>query len=284
MSLPSWHGATSMAPADLVEATLELHWAAQYIASAGQTFSEQRPDDSHRAMTWDAKMRAFVGEPFAGAYPFRAALRPEDLTLLLIDRTGGELGSLPLAGKTREEGFEWLSLGMATYLGGAPPRLERPDYDMPQHPVADRARFSIDQAAALDALTSIFGTAAELLEEIAAAETGASAVRCWPHHFDIATLITVESDEEGLATRTVGVGMAPSGGGYDHWYWYVSPWPSPDKGRLPSLSGAGSWHTDGWTGAVLTAEEIHDLDPAERAGAVRAFIDEAVAAARTALA
>ena len=64
-----------MAPADLVEATLELHWAAQYIASAGQTFSEQRPDDSHRAMTWDAKMRAFVGEPFAGAYPFRYAPR-----------------------------------------------------------------------------------------------------------------------------------------------------------------------------------------------------------------
>lgn len=284
MSMPSWHGATSMAPTALVEATRELHWAVQYIASAGQTFSEERPDDSHRAMTWDAKMRAFVGEPFAGPYPFRTALRPEDLTLLLIDRTGGELGSLPLAGMTREEGFEWLSLGMATYLGGAPPRLERPDYDLPPHPVGDHARFSVDQAPALDALTSIFGTAAELLGEIAAAESGASVVRCWPHHFDIATLLTIESDDEGRATRTVGVGMAPSGGGYDHWYWYVSPRPSPDAARLPALSGAGSWQTDGGTGAVLTAEEIHDLDPAERAGAVRAFVDEALAALRAALA
>ena len=283
MSVPTWPGATSVAPNALVDATLELHWAAQYIASAGQTFSEERADDSHRAMMWDAQLRAFVGEPFAGPYPFRAALRPEDLTLLLIDRTGSELGSLPLAGKTREEGFEWLSLGMATYRGGAPPRLERPEYDMPDHPVRDHARFSADQASALDALTSIFGTAAELLETVVAAEPTASAVRCWPHHMDIATLLTFASDDEGRATKTVGLGMAPSGGGYDHWYWYVSPWPAPEMDRLPSLSGAGSWHTSGWTGAVLTAQEIHDLEPDARAETVRAFVDEALAAARKAL-
>ncbi|MCH7531340.1 MAG: hypothetical protein IIB36_06180 [Gemmatimonadetes bacterium] len=104
----AWTRLGAVAPADLTNATLELHWAAQFIAAAGQSFAEPREDDSHRAMTWDASRREFMGEPFAGAYPFRVGLRPADLTLLLLDQTDEPLGSLPLAGKTREEGHEWL--------------------------------------------------------------------------------------------------------------------------------------------------------------------------------
>lgn len=283
MSFPSWSGVARLPPSELGEATLQLHWAAQYVASAGQTFAEPRPDDSHRAMSWDPRLRAFIGDPFAGVYPFRTALRPEDLTLLLIDRTGGELGSLPLAGKPREEGFEWLSLGVATYLGGAPPMLARPEYDMPDHPVRERMPFSTDQSAALEVLTSIFGAAATLLEDVREEHPGASPVLCWPHHFDIATLLTLESDDTGQATRTIGVGMAPSGGGYAHWYWYVNMWPAPEATSLPTLGGPGAWHTDGWIGAVLTSEEILRVEADRRSDVVKAFVDAGIEAAVRAL-
>jgi hypothetical protein len=85
MNPDTWATATSVAPNDLTEATLQLHWATQFVAASGQTFAEPKDDDSHRAMIWDRDLRAFVGEPFAGAYPFRVAVRPEDLTLMLID-------------------------------------------------------------------------------------------------------------------------------------------------------------------------------------------------------
>lgn len=278
-----WIRATAVAPEDLTEATLQLHWAVQFIASAGQTFVEPRPDDSHRSMTWSPSLRAFVSEPFAGPYPFRVAVRPRDLTLLLVGREDDELGVLPLAGRTRAEGYEWLSLGMATYLGGAPPAIERPEYDMPEHPVSSDQPFSAGMDDALSALERLYAGAAAQLEEVVSSRDDASTVRVWPHHFDIATLVTVEEDTEGNATKTVGVGVAPMGGGYEEWYAYVSPWPAPDASTLQDLSGEAYWHTDGWTGAVLRGSDIAAADPGDRASMMDAFIAESMTAAISAL-
>jgi hypothetical protein len=36
----------------------------------------------------------------------------------------------------------------------------------------------------------------------------------------------------------------------------VSPWPCPDAGDLPRLAGGGSWHTEGFTAAVLRGSEL----------------------------
>lgn len=279
----AWIRATAVAPAGLREATVQLHWATQYIASAGQTFVEPRPDDSHRSMTWSKELRSFVSEPFAGPYPFRVAVRPADLTLLLVGRENDELGTLPLAGKTRNDGYDWLALGMATYLGGAPPTIERPEYDMPEHPVMDRAPFSAGLEDELAALEAMFTAAAELLEEITSARDDASRVRVWPHHFDIATLITIEADDDGRATKTVGVGVAPMGGGYDEWYGYVSPWPSPDADALPELESPAFWHTEGWTGAVLPGSDIASASPEAREAVVRDYVNDAIGKAESAL-
>lgn len=277
-----WEMISEVRPENLVDGSLEMHWAAQYVAAMGQTFVEERSDDSHRAMTWDSTGRMFVGEPFAGAYPFRVALRPEDLTLLLIDRTDEALGSLPLAGKTRDEGFEWLSIGMATYLGGSPPRIGRPDWTMPDHAVRSGEPFSTSNDADRRTLAALYGTAADLIGEIVSDRDDASTIRCWPHHFDIATLITLETDESGDAAKTIGIGMAPMGGGYDNWYWYVSPWPYPDESALPDLA-RGEWQTIGWTGAVLMGEVIAALPAEDRESAVRSFLAEAVDASIRAL-
>lgn len=278
----TWSIVGSVDPTDLADSSLELHWAAQVVASAGQTFVEPRPDDSHRAMRWDFGQRALVGDPFAGGYPFRVALRPADLTLVLLDRTGEALGSLPLAGTTREDAYEWLGIGLATYMGHLP-RLERPEYEMPGHPVASGLAFASGHERELGVLSALYGSAAELLEEFVSTHPGASPVRCWPHHFDMATRITLERDRQGTATKTVGVGLAPRGSGYQSWYWYVTPWPYPDAADLPGIVGPGSWHTDGWTGAVLTAEELLAADEAFREAMVRKFLDVSVEAAITAV-
>lgn len=279
-----WGTLGSVRPAQLTDATVELHWAVQFVASAGQSYAEAREDDSHRAMTWDADRNAFVSAPFEGAYPFRVGVRPEDLTLVLLDRTGEALGSLPLSGTTRDEGYEWLTLGLATYMGGAPSRIERPEYQMPSHTVADGGAFSSDHENERRALTALYGSAASLLEELTSTREDTSPVLCWPHHFDIATLITVETDDGGGAAKTVGAGMAPMGGGYDNWYWYVTPWPSPEPQALPLLRGPGAWHTEGWTGAVLKGEDLVATDEGLRKAVVQNFLDVSIEAAIASLA
>jgi hypothetical protein len=97
-----------------------------------------------------------------------------------------------------------------------------------------------------------------------------SPVRCWPHHFDIATQI-------GSADRSIGVGMSPGDGSYPQPYFYVSPSPYPDVSTLSPL-GSGSWHTQGWVGAVLTGEEI--LPKTDQQRFVEDFMQEAISKLR----
>ena len=274
----AWARLAAVAPTDLANATLELHWATQFIAAAGQSFAEPREDDSHRGMTWHASRRGFVGEPFAGKYPFRVGLRPADMTLQLLDRTDEPLGSLPLAGKTLEDGYEWMMSGLANYMGRLP-EIVRPDFDLPSHAVQNGARFSDGQQNELATLSGLYESAAALQGEIAAGHESASEVRCWPHHFDIATLVTVEQAEDAEASKTIGIGMSPSGGDPDGWYWYVTPWPYPDADALPALDGPGGWHTEGWVGAVLSGHEVVAADEAFREAVVRKFVDVSVGAA-----
>lgn len=283
VSGPGWDAALTFAPGDLVDTALELHWAAQLIASAGQTFAEPRDDDSHRAMSWDPALGAFIGADFAGPYPFRLALRPADLALVLLDRSDGTLSVFELAGRSRQEAYDWLALGMATYRGGAPPVIERPEYDMPEHPVGEDAAFSQDRGEELAALTALYSSTASVLTRLYGDLDEASDVRCWPHHFDIATLLTLHAADDAEESRTIGVGLAPMGGGYDTWYLYVTPWPYPEPDELPELGRDGRWHTEGWTGAVLPGVEVMGFEPAERGERIQSFLEDATAAARTLL-
>jgi hypothetical protein len=283
MKLDRWDRIASVAPGDLADAVLELHWATQLVAAAGQTFVTPRGDDSHRAMTWDGTLDGFLGEAFAHGYPFRLGLRVHDLTLHLLDRTDATLGVLPLGGASLDDAYVWLRTGLSQYMGGTGPQIERPEFRPPEHAVGAGARFSTGLGKELGVLAALYGGAAEILDGLAGSTPGASPVRCWPHHFDIATLITLPGATIGDGVRTVGVGMAPMGGGYDTWYWYVTPWPYPDADALPALDPPARWHTEGWTGAVLRGTDVVAAPATRRRGRIVAFIEEAVATATRAL-
>jgi hypothetical protein len=223
----------------LTDARLQLHWAAQIAAGVGRTVLAKRADDSHTAFSFvDGSL---LQEAHAG-------LRLRDLTLLYHEET------FPLHGRTLDEGFAFLQSRCGHVL-------HRPDVDLPDHPVAHGAPFDADLESC-QTLGGLYGIADPLLRKFAG-----SPVLCWPHHFDIATLLTVR---EGV---TIGVGLSPGDASYEEPYWYVTPWPHPAVAALPPLT-RGTWHTKGWVGAVLDARQ-HDA---------RGFLDEAVARCRELLA
>ena len=154
---------------------------------------------------------------------------------------------------------------------------------MPSHAVADGTRFSSGHEHERRVLTAVYGAAASLLEELTSTRDDTSQVLCWPHHSDIWTRITIETDDGGIATKTVRAGMAPMGGGYDHWYWYVTPWPSSGPEALPPLQRPGAWHTEDWTGAVLAGEYLVATDEELRKAVVQNFLDVSIEAAITCL-
>jgi len=269
-------------PTALVDARLQLHHAAQVVSAVGITFLEATPDDSHPNLGWSEAAGALVGRLVSRERPFQAALGVARLELLLLDDRGATLGSLPLGGRTLADAHAWLARAIEAHgvpLPGS--RLTPVPYDLPAHPTARGASFTGRPGEDFEELARWYGNAHAELEELAAREAGASDVRCWPHHFDIATLITLERGGDGAASRTIGVGLGPGDETYAQPYWYVSPWPLPDEEHdLPPLAG-GHWESGAFDAAVLTGRELVDGGPpGGQRERLRAFLGSALAASR----
>jgi hypothetical protein len=243
----TWKRTGSIDPLSLADARLQLHWAAQAVAGVGRTLNAARADDSHTNFCWSDVRESLFQEPIAGV---TCGLRLRDLTVLVI---GATMDELPLRGCTLDDAFAFIE----SHFGQ---RLHRPNVDLPDHAVARGAKFDAD-AEHLAELARYFANAAFILGD---------AARCWPHHFDIATLTTLSG--RGKNARTLGIGLSPGDAGSAEPYYYVTPWPYPDAANLGTLT-IGRWNTVGWTGAVLSASSFAQVE--EQETLVRAFIDEA---------
>lgn len=271
----NWIKLGGVSPDALVDARLQAHWALQISAAAAHSQIKPAPDDSHTSLDWIDRLQTLVSEEIPGG--FRVGLRVRDLQLRLMNKQGEDYATLNLSGRTLNVGIKWLQDQLKEEAGlDGLPRIERPEYDMPEHAVGTNERFECDSAA-LGELARWYANADRALQLYAAREPDASRVRCWPHHFDVATLLEL-GDE-----RTIGVGMSPGDGSYRQPYFYVTPWPYP-KGELPVLRGGGTWHRRGWTGAVLTGSKLVANSSAERqVQALTDFLAGAIEGCREAL-
>jgi len=264
-----------MPPGALTDARLQLHHAAQIAVSAAISYLPARSDDSHTALTWVASIGTLVTEQITAADPFRIGVRVEDLTLRAADSELRSTNTFALAGRTVEEANDWLG-NVTAEAGLDRARLtSAKHYTIPAHPVASGAPFSAAIGNGLAELSKYWSNAGVVLDDLVRATEGASAVRTWPHHFDMASLIALPGPGP---RRTIGVGQSPGDESYSEPYWYVGPYPYPSTTNLPPLAGAGHWHTNGWVGAVLPASAY--VAAADQRGQVAAFIASAVAACR----
>jgi hypothetical protein len=283
VSPADWRTLGAVPPRDLGDARLQAHHAAQVVSSVGATFLEPTSDDSHPNLGWSDELGGLVARCVTSECAFRLVLRVGALELALIEG-GGERSALALEGKTLEQAFAWLGAAVGEVTELPPGGIQRTAYDLPKHPVATGAAFSREPAAAFAELADWLADGNASLGALAARMEGASDVRVWPHHFDVGLLAVLAGDAQGNATRTIGAGLSPGDESYPEPYWYVSPWPYPERAEnLPALSAGGHWHTQGFTSAILTASELLAGGSAAQSARAAAFLDDAVAASRRVL-
>ena len=265
----SWPLVGALDPTALSDTRLQVHQAVQVVVALGISLLPAQPDDSHTNLEW-LPGRALAGRSLTGNRPFRGALRLHPLILMVLDESGEVMEEYRLTGRTLAQAFAWLR-GAVRALGGAADRItDQKHYTIPPHPVKDGAPFEPDEAA-LQELSGYYHGAALALAEVAAGRANASEVRCWPHHFDIATLITTAPG------RTVGAGLSPGDGYYPEPYYYVTPYPYP-KGPFPPLR-RGLWHDHEWVGAVLPASHlVRAKTESGQREMVKDFLAESIAA------
>jgi hypothetical protein len=259
----TWDKLGGVAPRDLSETRLQLHWASQLVAAVGSSLVPAKPDDSHTALTYDVERSLLVSAETETSPSRRVALSVPDFRLVLLDNELRELAGWTLDGKTLPQGLDWLGVE----LSASP--LSVPDYDMPHHAIRDGAAFRREQPEAFNELALWFKNTARVLRSLKIGDD-----LCWPHHFDLAAVITLGGD------KTIGVGLSPGDSSYDEPYWYVAPSPHPTDDDLLKLP-MGHWHTEGFVAAILTGSDITAKgDPAAQAAKVDAFLSATISGSR----
>lgn len=230
-------------------------------------------------MEWLPELAVLAIAPVAPEGP-RVGVRVNDLTMLSIDRDGAIQSSFALNGRTNADGLAWLSAELRRAGCDVARLTTRKHYEIPAHDVARGAAYRATPEHG--ELARYFHNGWLVASRVRPVDTVPSPVRCWPHHFDIATLLSFPT-RSAASGRTIGVGLSPGDEYYAEPYFYVAPYPRPQHYQFSPLT-RGGWHTTGWTGAVLTASELAaQSDARGQQSVVGAFVTEAVDACRRAL-
>ena len=277
--MSDWETLGAVDPRHLIDARLQMHWAAQAASSIGKRLGTPQPDFSQQSFQWLESARCLAQDPIAGRTSFRSAIRFDPPALAFLAESGSSLHELPLSGRTLDEAYLWVRETAEELLGAPlPGELERGS-GLPDHPVAGGAPFDVRAAAPFAELGRYFSGAHRLLDAIVAHRPEASPVRCWPHHFDIATLLKLDPGGDPETSRSIGLGLSPGDGSYAEPYFYVTLWPYPPDPALPALPSGGSWHREGWLGALLLGEALAGTSSnGSQRRRIQEFLDAALAA------
>lgn len=252
MSGSLWRPINGLDRGKLNEARLHAHYAVQWLARSARAYVPPQDNDGHTNLGWDDSEGVFSTHPMPDGS--RLTLRIADLTLVLVN-SAGKTPFLNLDDHTDADVRAWLG-GELGAKGLDARKLDEPSpYEMPAHAIAKGARYSVGPiAAALRDLAVWYANANGVLndvrERLAARGLKAPDVRCWPHHFDLDSLVALGSD------RTVGLGFSPGDEYYDEPYFYVTIYPEPDTTMLPKLHMIGHWHTHEFVAAIARASAI----------------------------
>jgi len=273
-----WSELGAVDPRTLVEARLQAHHAAQWVTRAARANLAAEPDDSHSNFGWERRRRALISRTLVAADgSLRVAGLRLDRMALFLGKGARTPSEFALDGSRDAVAGAWIDR-VAVASGLKPPSGVALPYEIPAHPVAGGAPYSCAAGRAeFAALAAWYAAAGDLLEEtrsrLLQRGPGLSEVRCWPHHFDMATLLSLGGGGPD-AMSSIGIGMSPGDDHYAQPYFYVSSWPVPAMASLPELPAPGHWHTVGFLGAVATAAEILALHQPRHA--TRRFIDGAI--------
>lgn len=240
------------------EASLQIHYATQFIAILGKYLLEEKTDDSHTTAEWLQDHKVLAGNWIKGKKLFRLALNITDYRLILLDNEIKEIDSIGIEEKTQMEIFSWLKSQIAN-LGSKAEELKlRMHYEIPENNLAHGEAFEQPKKNILIELSKIRHNAHLILSFITSKFKNSAPVRIWPHHFDTGTIIPVKKNEKGKLIKSIGLGLAVADSVANEHYFYASPWSTNDIKfeSLPDLSHRGKWHVKGWNGAYLPISEV----------------------------
>ncbi|MCB0705536.1 MAG: hypothetical protein KDC34_09520 [Saprospiraceae bacterium] len=243
-------------------ATEQIHAAAQYLSMAGKFFLENKPDDSHTNLGWDATRSCFIGRNLGGPQQVSLALFPESFSLVLLNAQLEPISELALDGLRLQEGEDWVKRTLSS-VG-----LENPDYrldlhyQLPEYAIFKTGRFEKKLDESHLAFSTIRSLGDQVLKQYQPNFEHASELRTWPHHFDHGIYCPLAFNTAGEPIKSISLGLAIHDATIPEPYFYITHWQEDPAAQaaFPSLPGKAYWNTTDFTGAILKISDLLALE------------------------
>ncbi|MEM6807147.1 MAG: hypothetical protein AAF696_37440, partial [Bacteroidota bacterium] len=213
----SWKSVNSIPKLELGPSRLELHHALQIPAILARSFLGQHNEDIHANLAWEERFGALMSRPIlASEEELRVGLVLEKLELIFWREN--IILRFPFKGRNWEAAWNWVKENLPEFgLDPAKIMMEQPyASDLPNFPTQDGTDFSFGNPEVYSYFSSFYANTQYILGETLKTVSEASEIRCWPHHFDMASLLDLG---EG---KSIGLGMSPGDGTYEEPYFYIT--------------------------------------------------------------
>lgn len=251
-----WQLLTFPELSDLSQTRAQFHQAIQNVAAVGRSFLPKCEDDENANLEWDFNLQRIAGRWVEAAIKFRSSISLRKFEVYLVNEKLETISSIAMQDIRQTDVMVWLEHELSK-LGADFSKINLAyPYTIPEYPTAKKEAFHIDNMAAAQELSKLYHNTASLLKNIMKSEENASAIKCWPHHFDIAARITLLDTGDPETSRSINMGLSPGDKYYDEPYFYCSPWPYPTKNLIDLSALHAHWHQNEWVGAVLPISQL----------------------------
>jgi hypothetical protein len=258
----TWQAFEAIEYEKLAETRMQAHQAIQNVAAVGRCLSDSSDGDDFATLEWIPELQRLAGQWIQGNVIFRSSLDFSDFSVHLVNRALKSISSTALNDQKQGKVMVWLEDQLSA-LGFKSPdiNLNLP-YEIPEYPQAKKKAFNIDLKY-LRELGKYYHNTSLVLNQLRSEISQLSAIKTWPHHFDIASLAVIKDTGTPETSASINVGMSPGDDEFGEPYFYLNPWPYPDEDELLDLE-VGVWHVENWIGAVLKSSDLVDKTPEEQ--------------------
>lgn len=238
------------------EARIQSHNAVQWLARYSRSYLPKKADDSHTSLTWNPYEGSLNTQAieirnhriiFSFDFFTLAIQVKSDLGSILFD-----LGITGLTNSQVEEKFKEILIKIGLPLNKFKTDLP---YCLSPWEMGHEDRYHLGWfIRGASELGRYFTNSQSIFQAIAKMRGQNYQTLCWPHHFDLANLIIVEENSNPEKTKSIGLGFSPGDNSYEDPYFYVTPWPYPEKENLPILPEPAFWHTEGFIAGIIKSK------------------------------
>ncbi len=264
----NWNNIKKVDLKDLIDTRISLHRAIQLVGAVPRNLLPHDPTDASASLIWNSNTSGLVSQSILD-FDISVGLSFNDFQLNIF-KGARAFKSIQLSDSSIDDALSWLKSELSKLgLDGSKINLSLP-YELPTY---DNRPLKVDKSA-LEVFNGLYSNIQAILDEEVVNWKNAFDIRCWPHHFDLATLIPLEQDANGEVLKSIGVGLSPGDEGIDEPYIYINIWPTIEYNKLAQHKlPAGHWNNEGWSGAVLT---YSDFIANDQGNLVSGFIKEVV--------